>query len=268
MISYHLKLIVFVVALITIKAPCYADALNSFCEGPSSLLNLTNRPTNADSPCSTPLKHLVVQSGYQYVDLYSGSQQNAPNSVLRLGIMPKTEVVLSLPNYIYQSTMSISGLSSTTLGTKYQFVYNQKWLLTGEILVTPSSGSSAFGNASTNAALVGIFEYIFNEQFTLTIQLSGSTQTASWLGGGNRYESINPDLVLAYAFNDSFDIYGEIYGQSKTSLNQGSGFNADFGMLYLIKPTLAIDLEAGQRVNGNLGSFNHYFGTGITLLLG
>lgn len=91
-----------------------------------------------------------------------------------------------------------------------------------------------------------------------------SSQTQAINDGGKRYTSVNPDLVLSWT-KEKISVYGEIYGQSKTGPQNGSGFNADAGILYLIRKNIVIDLEAGHRLSGVLGGFSHYVGTGISI---
>lgn len=61
-------------------------------------------------------------------------------------------------------------------------------------------------------------------------------------------------------------LYGEVYGQTKTAPSDGAGYNFDGGLQYLVTRWLEVDLEAGVRLIGNLGGFTHYYGVGIGIL--
>jgi hypothetical protein len=159
-----------------------------------------------------------------------------------------------------------SGFSATTLGLKHEIGYNEHWLGAVEALITLPDGSAAFGNRGTGAAFNGIISYTFNPQFNLTLMLGGTTETQASHDGGRRFGSVNPDLVLTYSANDKIDLYAEVYGQSKTGPGEGSGFNSDAGVIYLVLPKLAVDAEVGQRISGNLTGFNQYVGAGISFM--
>jgi hypothetical protein len=246
----------------------FADTIDNPCTGNSELLNIIDRPTVGDSACVVPFSKAVLELGYQYQQLThsAGHEQNFPEAEFRLGLPANNEFVLLLPNYIHQSMTPHSGYTATTFGIKHEIGYNQNWLATGEVLLTLPTGSTAFGSKGLGAALNGIVSYTFNPEFNLSFMLGATTETQSSYDGGRHFTSINPDLVFTYSANEKLDFYGEIYGQSKTGPGEGNGFNFDGGVIYLLIPSLAVDLEFGQRINGNLSGFNHYIGTGMAIM--
>lgn len=246
----------------------FAETIDDPCAGPSALLNIIDRPTVSDSACAVPFKKAVLELGYQYQELThsAGHQQNFPEAEFRLGLPANSELVILLPNYIHQSTAPHSGYAATTLGLKHEIGYTQNWLGAVEALVTLPNGSAAFGSKGMGTAVNGIVTYTFNPQFNLSLMLGGSTETQSSLNGGQRFTSINPDVVFTYSPTEKISLYGEAYGQSKTGPGENSGFNADAGVIYLLLSNVAIDLELGQRISGNLGGFNHYIGTGMSIM--
>lgn len=245
-----------------------ADTIDNPCAGPSALLNIIDRPTVGDSPCVVPFKNAVLELGYQYQQLThsAGHEQNFPEAEFRLGLPANNEFVVVLPNYIHQSMAPHSGFSATTLGIKHEIGYTQHWIATVESLFTLPSGSTAFGSNGLGAVFNGIVGYTFNPKFNLTFMLGASTKTQSSHDGGQRFTSINPDLLFTYSPTEKVDLYGEIYGQSKTGPGEGSGFNFDSGVIYLPLPNFAIDAELGQRISGNLSGFNHYIGAGMAVI--
>ena len=111
-----------------ISISAYADETENPCTGgPTALLNIINRPTNADSACVVPFKHFLIEAGYQYQELTSpgGNQQNAPNVMLRLGLPANNELFFLLPNFIHQSISPTSGFSAPILGIKHEFNYSK-----------------------------------------------------------------------------------------------------------------------------------------------
>jgi len=237
------------------------------CAGKSALLNIVDRPTAADSACVVPQKEVVIESGLQYQKLKGpGYAENFPEAVLRFGLPFHNEFVWVLPNYIHQSLMPHSGATATTVGIKHEIGYNTQWLGTVESLITLPTGSPAFGSESVGAAVNGIISYTPNTLWNISFMLGVTSQTESHASGGERFQSVNPDWVLTYNASSKLNFYLEVYGQSKTAPSEGSGFNTDGGVLYLLHPNISVDFELGQRLSGDLGGFSHYVGAGISFL--
>jgi len=258
------------ILIFTWNGTVFAETIDDPCGGTSPLLNIVDRPTVGDSACVVPYKKAVLELGYQYQKLThrAGYQQNFPEAELRIGLPGNNEFVLLFPNYIHQSIAPHSGFAATTLGIKHEIGYTKTWLGAIEALFTLPSGSTVFGNQDMGAAVNGIINYTFNPTFSLSFMLGVTTQTQSKLDGGQRFTSINPDMILTYVLNPKVNFYGEVYGQSKTGPGESSGFNFDGGVLYLPLPNLEVDFEVGQRINGNLGGFHHYIGAGMTIEFG
>jgi hypothetical protein len=247
----------------------YADTVENPCGGADNLLNLVDRPTNAPSACTVSMGRVEFESGVFYKNLTypGGIQWNFPNSELRIGLPKNTEFTVLLPTYNHQSIPPSSGFSQTTAGIKHELWFTNKWLITALATVNLPDGSAAFGNKSFGAAFNGIISYTFNSKLNLTVVMSGSTTTEPRQSGGQRYNSFNPDCVLTYASTDKLNVYAEVYGQSNTGPGQGSGYNLDAGVLYLIRPNMVIDLSGGQRLSGNLGGFENYINAGFSILI-
>lgn len=241
---------------------------NASCGGPSALLNLVNRPTIADSPCTMFAKKAEIELGYQYVTLFNniGYAQNGPQAQFRLGLSELNEFTVLLPNY-YGLSLPYSGWSGVSLGVKHELGHTRQWIATVETLLTPPSGGAAFGSPEVEAAFNGIVSYAPHDLFSVSFMLGVTTLVEPSILGGGRYESINPDLVLSYFPRENLSLYAEFYGQSKTLVGEGSGINCDAGFIYLVKPYMTLDLEYGQRISGFLGGFERYVGFGMAIVL-
>ena len=260
-----LKFFLAIFLLLTLQLVAFANIPSNPCADRTNLFAVVDRPTVGDSACVVANKNSIIELGYQYQNLQGGGYQyNAPQLEYRLGLINNYEAVFILPNYIHQTLTS--GFSTTTLGIKHQALAQKNWVLSFEGLLTPPSGSSAFGSNNLGATFNGIFSYNFTDALNLTAMGGISSQNESTFSGGQRYFSVNPDLVLSWN-KDKISIYGELYGQSRTEFKEGSGFNADTGILYLLKKNISIDLEIGQHLSGSLGGYNHYIGTGMAILL-
>jgi len=248
-------------------ANSFAEPIEDPCGGASALLALANRPTIADSACVVPFEKGVFEFGVQYQNLKGRGQGiNLPEAELRLGLPAKTELSILLPNYTHQNQTPRAGFSPTIIGLKHEVGYTQKWLGSVEGLVILPSASSAYGSDALGGMVNGILEYSINSSLSVTFMLGVSTQTEPYSSGGQRFNSVNPDLVLAWQLNDKFQTFGEVYGQTKAGPRTGAAFNADAGLQYLLTQNLEADLELGQRISGQLGQFSNYVGAGMSWL--
>lgn len=99
------------------------------------------------------------------------------------------------------------------------------------------------------------------------MELSGSTTTEPRGNGGQRFSSFNPDVLLTWKVKEYLQIYGEVYGQTKTGHENGSGFIGDVGIIYLLTKNLTVDFEVARRINGQWMNIDNYVGAGFGLLL-
>ncbi|NNM60441.1 MAG: transporter [Legionellales bacterium] len=244
-----------------------ADTVSDPCSGSGGLLSLVDRPTAADNACPVPYDQAILEMGYQHQELYpTGNQNNYPQPEVRFGLPYSTEFVFLPPNFIAPS-VSPAGFGASTIGLKHELGYTENWLGSIESLVTLPTGSDANGSDGTGIAVNGIINYTFNSHFTLSGMFGVTSETVSESSGGDRFSSFNPDLVLTWTLGDTstFQVFAEVYGQTHTGPDQGSGFNADGGVAYLVFKMLSVDVEYGHRLSGLLGGFDHYVGTGLAL---
>ncbi|MFV0821222.1 hypothetical protein HRQ65_08420 [Tatlockia micdadei] len=249
--------------LFAITLNAFADTNDSPCNG---FLSIVNRPTIADSPCTAPNKKLILEFGYQYLNLLGGIQgQSYPFAEFRYGLPANNEIFVFLPTYVHLSTKPSSGFSEMAVGYKHELFYTSRMIFTLDGSLIPSSGSRTFGSKGWGGEINGIFSFNLSEQFSFTSQLGFSSQTQSILAGGKRFTSINPDAFFSWYPVDRLEIYAEIYGQSKTAPDEGSGFNAAVGIIFLSFKNMTIDFEGGQRIRGFLGDVENYVAAGAAI---
>lgn len=260
--KYGLLLLCFIVSwpILSLADPIADDPC-------ASLLAVLNRPTVSDSVCAVKPWKFIAEVGTQYQNTYpeQGDLMNAPEAQLRWGLPGLNEITLLPSNYvdIFSSDGSgQSGFTATSLGFKHQFPNFGKLSYAAEGLFTLPTGSDALGSDGLGFAANGIVNYNFTDIFALSLMLGYTTATTSTDSGGGRYSSFNPDLVFAAQTSENLQFYIEVYGQSKTSPDQSSGFNADGGVQYLISENIELDLEYGQRISGELAGFANYVGAG------
>ncbi len=231
-----------------------------------SLLAMIDRPTVADNPCVVPPSNVVIEGGAQRsTSRYGGWSVNFPEAVVRAGFGDRNELVIAGPNYyrLDGTNPYVAGFGAAIVGLKHELGYTDQWLGAVEALATLPSGSTAFGSPSLGAAVNGVVSYSVSENVGLSLMLGVSSQALSGASGGSRYVSVNPDFVATWSPKDGVQLFGEVYGQSRTGPGEGPGWNADSGIQFLVSPNIVVDVEVGTRLAGNLGGFGHYYGAGF-----
>jgi hypothetical protein len=81
----------------------------------------TDRPSVANSSVVVPQGVFQMENGLLVSDLGNGAIVDLPESNIRYGLLPRTELRITLPDYFYSSTAaSRSGFGDTALGVKQQ----------------------------------------------------------------------------------------------------------------------------------------------------
>ncbi|HAU1488914.1 TPA: transporter [Legionella pneumophila] len=248
-----------------IKAATDYQTYETVCGEPTDMLSFLERGGIATNPCVVPPRSVLITSGYQYQQLIGeGVQHNFPAAAIQLGLPGYFEVDLLLPNYINQTVDPRIGFSQTQLIVNHVLWFNNKWVITASGTFVFPSGSASFGSPNPGGGVIGILSYNFNSQLNLTGNLGITSQSEPSYDGGQSYTSVNPDLILSWTKN-KISLFAEIYGQSKTAPDEGSGFSTDAGVLYQVKKNIAIDFEVDQRITGLLNGVERYYGGGITI---
>ncbi|HAT6362426.1 TPA: transporter [Legionella pneumophila] len=248
-----------------IKAATDYQAYEAVCGEPTDMLSFLERGGIATNPCVVPPRSVLISSGYQYQQLIGeGIQHNFPAAAIQLGLPGYFEVDLLLPNYINQTVDPRIGFSQTQLIVNHVLWFNDKWVVTASGTFIFPSGSASFGSPNPGGGVIGILSYNFNSQLNLTGNLGITSQSEPSYDGGQSYTSVNPDLILSWTKN-KISLFAEIYGQSKTAPDEGSGYSTDAGVLYQVKKNIVIDLEVDQRISGLLNGVERYYGGGITI---
>lgn len=257
----------FILFIFSLLIPLKASTQNP-CVGKNALLNLINRPSNADSPCTIPAGQLEVEGGYRYQGLWQnpGDLQNFPMSELRFGVASQTEFFMSPPSYMNASRLP-SGWAQASLGLKHLFMIEKNWLLSAQAYLSFPDQDPVYGSKSTGAVLDGIFNYNLSATYSLTFMLELSHLSAAPDSVGNYYTSLSPSLLLTYAYKNNLNLYLEVYGTTKTYVQQGGGSNLDLGILYAYNQYLAFDFSVGHRLSGALIGFSQYAEFGLSWLL-
>jgi hypothetical protein len=236
------------------------------CSGKDMLLSLINRPSFSDSACTVPPKKILIEGGLQNQEVIGGgSQVNAPELSMRLGLSSNTEFVINASNYIHQTIVPSSGETPTWMGLKYKIYSTNNWIVSAGGLFSPPSGNKTFGSPNSEAIVDAIIYNKINNKLSWQLQIAVSTLSDPVIQGGQQFQSLNPDFLISYTF-EKINAYLEFFGQTKTSSNESFGLSGGFGLIYLFHSNTTFDIEFYQNITGQLQGFEHFIGIGITHL--
>lgn len=254
---------IFLCTLASIPYAAIAD--NDVC---SDLLTLINSPSNVNSPCSVPFKKAFFELNYinQQLPDHAGAQQNFPNTDLRIGLPSNNEFFVFPSNYIDQRSIPKSGATDNRFGLKHTINYKNNWVFALQGIADTPTGSFAYGSNHWGVTFNGIAYYEIN-QLSITAQLGLSRLSDPRITGGHYFNTINPDISLGFSPTEKISLYVELYGQSKISATQGSGYNFDGGISFLVFPNTILNLSGGQQLHNYLGNFKHYINVGIAVMV-
>lgn len=242
------------------------------CAGPAALLALLDRPTIADSACSVKPGRTVLEIGYDNQIAHQPADQrwvDYPQAEWRFGLPGGWEFKFFGPNYNRLSSLdgtgsTVTGYNDAGFGVKYEFGYFGNWTFAADTRVDVPTGNRAFTYGAPQLTVNGIVSYSVTPQFGLGGQLGvASLSVENADGSSARYYSLEPMLVATYAFFGRLQLYGEVYGMTRTGPGSGNAaYWFDGGLQYLITPRYEIDVEEGKALSGPQGVSAHYFGFG------
>jgi hypothetical protein len=259
-----LKQILLSLASLILSQTLSAEAL---CVNPD-VLDLTDRGSITDTPCTVPKNKLLIEGGYLNQHLTPPSTLNsAPLLEMATGITDKSEIFAVLPTYTTQSQPSSSGFSASVVGAKSILLSGQSWAISGQGGIIIPGGSYNFGSPDTGYLVNAIGAYQLNETITLVSMLGGSSLTVPNAADAGRFNSFNYSGTLAFGPVKKYALYVELFGQTKTSPIAGSGLDGDFGVFYTYNEHIVFDIEYGTALQGQLGGVKNYIGAGFTAVI-
>ena len=251
--------------MIFLSSLCRAE---SFCSNQDTIAFLINRPTNATSPCAVAAKDVMVEGGMQHRWLTVGSTADIfPITEVRFGLPYQSEFYVFSPNYVVNHTAPYNGNTTFALGAKHEMWGNQTLVFSLDGFVAPPGGTSNYGTQAPGIHANAIVEYLISERSSFLFMLSYLHLGQPSSEPNRTYSAISPNAVLSFNLTPLMTVYAEFYGQSKTSPMEGPGYNIDGGLIFLVTKNITFDIEVARRIQGQLGQFENYVGTGGVIRL-
>ena len=246
--------------------PIFAEG--ALCQDPG-ILDLTDRGSVTDTPCTVPKKDILIEGGYQLQTLIpNNTLSNYPQTQLVFGLPGRTELFADAPNYNIQTNPDLLGFSAVSLGAKTLFFSGESYAIAGQGIITIPGGSHNFGSPGTGYTANAIGTYKLSRLFSIASMVGGSSTTEPSVAGGGRFNSFNYSASLGFAPIEQLSFFGELFGQTKTSPDTNDGLDGDFGLLYAVAENVSLDAEYANRINGDIGGYRNYVGAGVTAVFG
>lgn len=233
----------------------------------ATLLEYTDRGSVTNTPCTLPPTKALIELGYQYQTLLPvATRSNLPQANLFIGLPSNNEFLLALPNYNRVSIAGSSGSSAALFGIKHELTTPDRWGVSTELLLTPPSGSGDFGSAGLGAALNGIISYSVHPKIDVVFMFGENTITESNQIGGQRFYTFNTSLSGVYKPLEKMSIFAEFFTEERTNFERAGNYNIDGGVLYMWRPNIVFDVEAGQQLSHQYDHFNRFISGGVSVL--
>lgn len=225
----------------------------------------TDRPDQTEAASVVPSKTIQLETGLYFLKDKSGNATlhytAYPTALVRFGILDWLELRAegTYQRFVMEDEIrtKANGFGPLTIGTKVQL-----WKENGfrpqaaaMAMVDLPVGNKAFKPEDPQLGLRLMFKNSVSENTDLNYNLA-----YGWEDG---------EPVMGYAvsigrsLNDRVTVYGEVFGDKPNGAKAEHSF--DTGLLFLISPTLQVDIAAGTALNSQAPDY--FITTGLSLRL-
>lgn len=209
----------------------------------------TDRPTVTPSPMVVPINYIQAENGLAWRKQSSGSQFNVPQTLVRLGILPRTELRLTVPNY-FLNYGAISGTADMSAGLKVQLgpLFNRFQLAIIPGFTIPTGSRSMTSNAVDPFGQI-VASYKLSNNWTFTSAQSIFQQTieeevqAEDILVHRKQLIYQPTALLSRKLGLKADTFIEYAGNF--TRRQLSDQIIDIGAIYRLSSNQQLDLRFG-----------------------
>ena len=187
-----------------------------------------------------------------------GQATDAPETLLRTGLNVRTELRLTLPNYVWPSAGK-AGFSDGAVGLRYKFYQskdgNTKLAFTPSFSVPVRSAVTTSGHVDPILSLNGQTTSGARWGLSSNLILSYPTQN------GGRVTDYTGTGQVTYALTSALAVYGDYYYDAPVGGPPSP--IADGGFTYRVGQNLQFDLGTGRGLGGN--ALVQFYGGGVSL---
>jgi hypothetical protein len=183
---------------------------------------------------------------------------DAPQALIRTGLNDKTELRLTLPDYIWPSGGE-SGFGDGAVGLRYKFYQskdgNTKLALTPSLSVPVRSAVTSSGHLDPTLSLNGQTTSGARWSLQSNLMLSYPTQN------GGRVTDYTASGEVSYALSGLLSVYGDYYYDAPVGGPPSP--IADGGFTYRVGKNIQLDIGTGRGLGGNAPV--QFYGGGVAV---
>jgi outer membrane putative beta-barrel porin/alpha-amylase len=216
-----------------------------------------DRPSFSNSADTVPRGAVQIESGIEYsrerVAAAPAEQTLSLDTLLRVGLGEHIEVRLDWAPFIrIRGEQDDTGPGDLTLGVKYRLLDATPGGSFAAVAVQPlvkvPIAEPPLGSGRPDFTLVGIASVQLPADFSLDVNLGiaalGQRHPSGYLAQGQA------SGALTYRLTDRLSVYGELFFFSQEERNGRHQFGTDDGLIYLVTPTIALDVAVQASLAG------------------
>lgn len=209
---------------------------------------ITDRPDQSESAVTVLPGSIQIETGFAFEKLTESNikveSYTIAGTLLRYGIVDDIELRLGTAYLITNAQSSVDGLGDFLLGTKINFLKENKQVVDFGILAHAllPIGSAAFNPTEVEPEIIAALSKSLNDDLSASLNFGGS------------WSSIFDETFLIYsaalgqAINARTSVFIEVYGNVFSSFSPIHNFNG--GITYLLSENLQLDLSGGKGISG------------------
>jgi hypothetical protein len=230
---------------------------------------VTDRPDFTESTLAVPLGRVQVEAGLTFTRDGAGEGDHAetfeaPEVLLRIGLVRGFELRLGAPNYAWEDdgSATLDGLTDMGVGFKLELGEQDgarpSLAVLGELSIP--TGDSEFTSDEVDPTLIIAWAYDLGDSGWSVAGNLGASSLSD--GSGDRFEEFTSSLALGIPLADGFGAYAEYYGFYRHDAGAGPEHYFNTGVTYLINNNTQLDFRVGAGLNGRADDF--FTGAGVS----
>jgi hypothetical protein len=221
----------------------------------------TDRPAITDSSAVVVSRAVIVENGWLYSSNPSGHIIDFPESLIRVGVGPSTEVRFTVPDYFSQSSgLSQSGFGDVGLGIKQQIPHLPLGFQASAVIsLSFPTGAKSISSHGYDPSFQLPWSRPLSKNWTAAGMLSLYVPTQS----GSHIVVGETAILVDRQLTNAWDIFTEYVGDFLEAGRPRELLH--FGTAYKIGGSQQVDVHGAVGLSA--AAADHFFGVGYSFLL-
>jgi len=237
----------------------------------------SDRPGQTTSPNVVPPCHPQVEVGWTHTENKDDNNtrtksDQAPNTLLRIGVIPNGEVRIGYDGYTWQRNRpknsegsSSSGSGDANIGIKYRFLEASGWLPESAFLAQLSLpvGADNFTSHRADPSFLFAFTHTLTDTLSFSYNLGTAWKTEETASSTRHTLSLfKYTASLGLSLTDRLGAFVEFYGDIAITPSNNPANSFDGGFTFLILDNFQVDVSGGVGVSKAADDW--FVGSGLT----